>query len=287
MHKFTSPTATLPEASSIAAPATAKPFLKWAGGKTQLLPYLHRYLPPNFNQYLEPFLGGGALFFNLRPQKAILSDANEELVITYHQVQTNVSAVIKHLKTFKGTSAFYYQMRQMLPAPLPPALRAARLIYLNKTCFNGLYRVNKKGQFNVPYGKGSGQFLDETTLRQANKALQAVRILAGDYLTVLTQHAQAGDFIFLDPPYYPVGKHADFKRYTPASFYHDDHVKLKETFTQLVNKGCHVLLTNSDHQTILELYEAYEIKVIDTRRAINCHPHSRTGKDIIVIGHHD
>lgn len=261
-----------------------KPFLKWAGGKTQLIPELSKYLPTRFNKYIEPFIGGGAFFFYLNPGKAIISDSNEELIITYKAVRDNVEDVIKILATYKNEESFFYKIRALNPNGLSETERAARLIYLNKTCFNGLYRVNKKGQFNVPYGKRNGEFLNREQLRDSSEFLQDAKILHYDYLSILKKYAEKGDFIFLDPPYYPVGKYSDFKRYTKEFFYHDDHVILKEEFDRLVKMGCHVLLTNSDHSVVMELYKDYEIKVIETKRLISSNPKTRNGKDIIVIG---
>ncbi len=266
--------------------AGIKPFLKWAGGKTQLLSYLHKYAPVNFNKYIEPFIGGGAMFFSLNADHSIICDSNEELIITYQQIQSNVDEVIDHLRSFHNKEGFFYEIRQLNTSELKPSFRAARLIYLNKTCFNGLYRVNKKGHFNVPYGKGNGNFLHEDVLRNASIFLQNTIIQLGDYLTVLNRNAEPGDFIFLDPPYYPVGKHSDFKRYTKDFFYHEDHVTLKEEFDRLVNLGCYVLLTNSNHEVILDLYSNYDIKVIETKRMISSNAQTRTAKDIIVIGNH-
>ena len=261
-----------------------KPFLKWAGGKTQLLSELHKYVPNNFNKYIEPFIGGGAMFFSLNPHESIIADANEELVITYRQVKIAVEKVIEHLKTFEHNETFYYNLRSLDPNELEHSYRAARLIYLNKTCFNGLYRVNKKGQFNVPYGKGNNSFLNVEALRNASEFLSQTTIITGDYLDVLRRFATAGDFIFLDPPYYPVSKHSDFKRYTKEFFYHEDQVRLKQEFDRLVNIGCKVVLTNSDHEVILNLYSDYKIDIIETRRMISSNSKTRTGKDIIVTG---
>lgn len=261
-----------------------KPFLKWAGGKTQLLTELHKYVPNNFNKYIEPFIGGGAMFFSLNPHESIIADSNEELVITYRQVKEDVENVIEHLETFEHSEDFFYTIRSLDPNELEDSYRAARLIYLNKTCFNGLYRVNKKGQFNVPYGKGKGSFLNVEVLRNASEFLAETTILKGDYLDVLTEFAAEGDFIFLDPPYYPVGKYSDFKRYTKEFFYHENQVQLKREFDRLVNIGCKVVLTNSDHEVILDLYSAYDIDIIETRRMISSNSKTRTGKDIIVVG---
>lgn len=264
-----------------------KPFLKWAGGKTQLLSHLHQYAPNQFNKYIEPFIGGGAMFFSLNAEHSLIADSNEELINTYLQLKHDVDSVIDHLRTFEHNEDFYYNIRAQDPTELEDSFRAARLIYLNKTCFNGLYRVNKKGQFNVPYGKGNNNFLNEETLRNSNEFLQNTRIELGDYLSILQEHAEPNDFIFLDPPYYPVGKHSDFKRYTKEFFYHEDQIKLKEEFDRLVSLGCHVLLTNSDHEVILDLYSNYEIKIIETRRMISSNAKTRKGKDIIVLGTHD
>lgn len=261
-----------------------KPFLKWAGGKSQLIPELSKYIPSVFNTYIEPFIGGGAFFFYLNPEKAIISDSNEELITTYKAVRDNVEAIIEILDRYKNEETFFYKIRALNPNELPDTERAARLIYLNKTCFNGLYRVNKKGEFNVPYGKRNGEFLNRMQLRDSSEFLQNAKILHSDYLATLKKYAKEGDFIFLDPPYYPVGKYSDFKRYTKEFFYHDDHVILKEEFDRLVELGCHVLLTNSDHPVVMELYKDYEIKVFDTKRLISSNPKTRNGKDIIVIG---
>lgn len=264
-----------------------KPFLKWAGGKTQLLGELHKYVPNNYNKYIEPFIGGGAMFFSLNLNESIISDSNEELIITYKQVKTNVNNVIAHLETFEHKEEFYYDIRSLDPTELEDGYRAARLIYLNKTCFNGLYRVNKKGLFNVPYGKGNGNFLNEEVLRNASEFLQETTIINGDYLAVLNEFATEGDFIFLDPPYYPVGKYSDFKRYTKEFFYHEDQVQLKNEFERLVNMGCKVVLTNSDHEVILDLYSEFKVDIIETRRVISSNAKTRKGKDIIVVGGYD
>ncbi|MCF8464450.1 MAG: Dam family site-specific DNA-(adenine-N6)-methyltransferase, partial [Flavobacteriales bacterium] len=169
-----------------------KPFLKWAGGKTQLLGELNKYVPSNYNKYIEPFIGGGAMFFSLNPRESIIADSNEELVLTYRQVKKEVNRVIEHLKTFEHNEEFYYDIRGLNPSKLEASYRAARVIYLNKTCFNGLYRVNKKGQFNVPYGKGNGSFLNEEVLRNASEFLQETNIVNGDYLSVLNEFASEG-----------------------------------------------------------------------------------------------
>ena len=261
-----------------------KPFLKWAGGKSQLIHELKIFIPDSFNKYIEPFLGGGALYFYLNPDHSIISDLNEELVLTYITLKDKVEEVIRELDTYKNEEEFYYSIRALDPNQLSDVTRAARLIYMNKTCYNGLYRVNKKGEFNVPFGKRNGAFLNKGLLRDASDFLQNANIINADYLEVLSRYAQKGDFIFLDPPYYPVGKYSDFKRYTKEFFYHEDHLKLKNEFERLVNLGCYVILTNSNNPQILELYSEYEIIVLNTKRLISRNPKTRDGQDIIVLG---
>lgn len=261
-----------------------KPFLKWAGGKTQMISDILKFAPKNFNKYIEPFIGGGAVYFNLNHPQSIISDLNEELVITYKQVKENIVEVIDILEKYNNNEDFYYKTRALDVNKLSYSERAARLIYLNKTCFNGLFRVNKKGEFNVPYGKRSGSFLNKDNLIGASNYLQDTEIHHSDYKSVLKKFAKKGDFVFLDPPYQPVGKFSDFKRYTKEFFYENDQIELAEIFKELTNKGCYVMLTNSDHPLILELYKDFQIEIIETKRLISRNPKTRTGIDIIVLG---
>lgn len=265
-------------------PSLQKPFLKWAGGKTQMIPDLLKFAPAKFNKYIEPFIGGGALYFNINHPKSIISDLNEELVITYKQVKENVFEVISVLDSYINTEEFYYKIRSVSPSSLSDSERAARLIYLNKTCFNGLFRVNKKGDFNVPYGKRTGPFLNKQNLIGASEYMQDTEIYHLDYKETLKKYAKKGDFVFLDPPYQPVGKFSDFKRYTKEFFYENDQIELANIFKDLTNKGCYVMLTNSDHPFILDLYKEFHIETIETKRLISSNPNTRTGIDIIVLG---
>lgn len=261
-----------------------KPFLKWAGGKSQLIDDLLKFSPISFNKYIEPFIGGGALYFSLNHSNSVISDLNEELIITYKEVRDNVDEIISILETYKNDESFFYQIRKINPIKLSNHERAARLIYLNKTCFNGLYRVNKKGEFNVPFGKRSTTFLNKDILFSASEYLQETEIQHADYKTTIDKFAQEGDFVFLDPPYQPVGKHSDFKRYTKEFFYESDQMILADTFKNLVQKGCYVILTNSDHPFILDLYKDFQIEIFHTKRLISRNPKTRIGKDIIVLG---
>lgn len=261
----------------------AKPILKWAGGKTQMLGDLTPKVPKTYGRYIEPFLGGGALFFHLNPTNAILADSNPELINMYQEVADHVDWVIEYLRQYKNTKEEYYAVRALDWTKLSKAEAAARMIYLNKTCYNGLYRVNRKGQFNVPYGKyKSPNFCDEEALYAASEALQNKSIVCNDYHVVLKEYAQAGDFIFLDPPYLPISECSDFKRYTKEQFYEENHIELAKEVQRLQKIGCHVILTNSNHPLVHQLYAPYNIEVIQTKRYISCNGDKRKGEDVIV-----
>ena len=205
----------------------AKPILKWAGGKTQMLGDLLPKVPTTYGRYIEPFLGGGAMFFALQPENAVIADSNPELINMYRQVANHVDDVIKYLRTYENTSEMFYAVRSLEWTSLPKAEAAARTIFLNKTCFNGLYRVNKQGQFNVPFGRYKNpKICDEEGLRAASEVLKKADILCGDYILVLEHYAQPGDFVFLDPPYLTISEYSDFKRYTKEQFYEEDHIEL-------------------------------------------------------------
>ena len=261
----------------------AKPILKWAGGKTQMLGELMPRVPTTYGRYIEPFFGGGALFFSLKPENAIIADSNPELINMYLQVAHHVDDVIECLQKYENTSEMFYEVRSLDRQTLPKAEAAARTIYLNKTCFNGLYRVNRSGQFNTPFGKYKNpKICDIDALRLASEALRKADILCGDYILVLEHYAQPGDFVFLDPPYLPISENSDFKRYTKEQFYEDDHVELAKMIDTLHERGCYVILTNSNHPLVHQLYEQYKIEVIQTKRHISCHGDTRKGEDVIV-----
>lgn len=261
----------------------AKPILKWAGGKTQMLGDLLPKVPASYGRYIEPFFGGGAMFFALQPENAVIADSNPELINMYRQVADNVDEVIQYLKDYTNTSEMFYSVRSLDWKILPKAEAAARTIFLNKTCFNGLYRVNKQGQFNVPYGKYKNpKICDEDGLRAASTVLKKAEILCGDYLLVLEHYAKPGDFVFLDPPYLPISEYSDFKRYTKEQFYEEDHIELAKMIMTLHERGCHVILTNSNHPLVHELYAPFTIDVIQTKRHISCNGNTRKGEDVVV-----
>ena len=214
-----------------------KPILKWAGGKTQLLEHLLPKIPKEYNKYIEPFFGGGALFFALKPNNSIIADSNPELINLYRVIAKDVNSLISELKNLKNEKDFFYDMRKKEFSELSEIEAAARTIFLNKTAFNGLYRVNKKGQFNVPFGYYKNpKILDEDQLLATSKLLKKTKILLGDFKDVLCKHAKKGDFIFLDPPYLPVSKYSDFKRYTKEQFYEKDQIHLANLVNNLSKK---------------------------------------------------
>lgn len=262
----------------------ARPLLKWAGGKTQLLPDLLASVPTRFNRYIEPFFGGGALFFALEPEESIIADINPELINLYRTVGSDVERVIEELHQHKNTQESFYEVRSLDWRELDAAAAAARTIYLNRTCFNGLYRVNKSGGFNVPFANYKNpKIVDEANLRRAAVVLSKARIIEGDYLTVLQSEAKQGDFVFLDPPYLPISVNSDFKRYTKEQFHEDDHRRLAIEVKRLSQLGCHVVLTNSNHPLVHELYSEYDIRILSTKRNINSHGNKRTGEDALIV----
>lgn len=260
-----------------------KPILKWAGGKQQLVEILLSSSPKQYNKYIEPFVGGGALFFALQPSKAIISDSNAELINLYQVVANNVEDLITLLKDMKNTEEEFYRIRELDTSKMSDIEQAARTMYLNKTCYNGLYRVNRKGKFNAPYGKyKKPNICDENNLRSASMVLKQSTIIHGDYKDVLLKYAEPGDFIFLDPPYLPISKYADFKRYTKEQFYEEDQLELAEEVDRLAEIGCNILLTNSNHPLVHRLYGKYKISVHQTKRYINSDASKRRGEDILV-----
>jgi DNA adenine methylase len=251
--------------------AQPRPFLKWAGGKGQLLDQLRPLLPPLSPRarYFEPFVGGAALFFSLRPRRAALSDVNAELVDCYRAVRDDVDGVIAALGAHRYEREHYYTVRSIRPSTLPLAKRAARTIYLNKTGYNGLYRVNRAGHFNVPIGRYTNPgFLDAANLHACSAALREIEIEVRDFEQVLAS-ARRGDFVYFDPPYVPASVTADFTSYVPGGFGLEEQQRLAGVFARLAGKGVHVMLSNSDTATVRELYAAFRIDVVLAARSIN------------------
>lgn len=256
-----------------------KPFVKWVGGKRQLLKQfreLNLYPPecfnPESNTYFEPFVGGGAVFFDLLPKHAELSDTNRELVMTYNVIKDNVDSLIKSLKKHIYNKEYYLGVRAQDINELSDIEIASRFIFLNRTGFNGMYRVNKSGQFNVPFGQYKNPLIcDENNLRKVSEALQGITITHQDYKDVL-ELAKIGDFIYFDPPYYPLNPTSSFTAYTAKGFFEKEQIELRDTFVKLHERGCFVMLSNSDTPFINELYSGLEgvsVNKIIAGRAIN------------------
>ena len=259
----------------------AKPFVKWVGGKRQLLKQFRDrglYPPEGFNTktntYFEPFVGGGAVFFDLLPEKAALSDLNNELVITYNVIKNNVDDLIRDLKKHKNTKEYFLKIREKDVTTLSDIEIASRFIFLNRTCFNGLYRVNSKGGFNVPFANNKNPLIcDEENLKKVSLSLQKVSIVHSDYKAILKK-AKSGDFIYFDPPYYPVSKTASFTSYTKDAFLEKEQIELRDTFYELHKRGCFVMLSNSDTPFIKKIYlelrdKKIKINLVEAGRAIN------------------
>lgn len=264
----------------------AEPFLKWAGGKRQLLPELRRHVPKKFGRYFEPFLGGGAMFFDvfsddgekelvhvLATGRAVLSDANSLLMRTYTAVQTETDLLAATLRGMKirHSKEFYYETRSKDP-PEPSIEAAARMIYLNKTCWNGLWRVNRNGQFNTPFGKhkNPGIFTD-SNLHACERMLRGQFLARQDFENVLRAFkVEKGDFVYFDPPYWPAGGYADFTQFTKEPFGPAEQKRLRDFARELKARGVHVLLSNADVKDVRELYaEGFEVRRVDAKRSIN------------------
>ncbi|HEY9775750.1 MAG TPA: DNA adenine methylase [Planktothrix sp.] len=253
---------------------SASPFLKWAGGKGQLLRQFEAYYPAKMGRYLEPFIGGGAVFFDMAAKNdelsATISDANPDLINCYSVVRDHVEELIEALKKHRNDKHYYYSVRSQDARTLCNIERAARLIYLNKTCFNGLYRVNRSGQFNVPFGKYKNpKIADEANLRLVSQVLQRATIQCGPFERILEQ-TRAGDFVYLDPPYQPISATSSFTSYTARAFGAKDQERLSEFVKQLDKRGCYVMVSNSDNQFIEEIYSGFHIHRVSANRAINC-----------------
>lgn len=247
----------------------AKPFLKWVGGKRQVMPHLLAALPKKFNRYFEPFVGGGALFFELQPAQAYLWDSNAELIDTYIVLRDDVEGVIRHLKKHVYSKEHYYHVRSRETNRLSPAGRAARMIYLNRTGYNGLYRVNSKGQFNVPFGRYNNPLIcNKEKLRIVSDCLTNVDLQTASFERVLSV-AQKGDFIYLDPPYIPLSKTSNFVAYQKIGFGMDNQESLANVFEQLHNRGCCLMLSNSDVPWMKRRYGQFNIKRISATRNVN------------------
>ena len=270
-----------------------KPFVKWAGGKRQLMSELEKNFPTKFGTYLEPFLGGGAVMFDLLTKepnlKCNVSDLNSDLVLSYVTIRDRLEKLIEslenHSKNYhEDSTGYYYEVRSQ--EPKNQIEKVSRLLFLNKTCFNGLYRVNSKGKFNVPLGRYTNpNIVNKENLQAVSKTLQSakIKISCRDFSSII-KDAKKGDFVYFDPPYQPVSDTANFTSYTHRDFTEDDLERLADLANQLNSKGCNVMLSNSNSKTVKKLFSSgWKIKEIKANRAINSNSQKRTGHKEIII----
>lgn len=262
--------------SSRASIASPRPFLKWAGGKGRHLQQYQPYFPDYFETYYEPFLGGGAIFFHLLPKQAVLMDINAELVNVYRCIRDRVDAVITLLMHHQMQHCHHYYYDLRANPGQTEVERAARLIYLNKTCFNGLYRENSQGRFNVPMGQYKApKICHSALLQEASIALKATKIQVQPFDAVLNDATTNRDFVYFDPPYHPISPTSCFTAYSRYSFNQSDQTRLRDTMIELANRGVKVMLSNSDCPFIRELYKDFHIRTIYATRAINSNAQKR------------
>lgn len=255
------------------------PIVKWVGGKRQLMFELLKNMPKNYNRYFEPFIGGGALFFELQPNDAYISDTNEELINLYQVVRDNADELIKDLKKHEISKEYFLEIRNIDRTEeykkWSVVQKASRFIYLNRTCFNGLYRVNSKGEFNVPFGNYKNpKILDENNLLNCSELLKNTEIKCADFSEILSK-VEKGDFVYFDPPYVPLNETSSFTSYTKDGFDMDMQFKLRDICDELDIMGVKFLLSNSDTKLVNELYGNYNIKKVFASRAINANPDGR------------
>ena len=274
---------------------TVKPIMKWVGGKRELLPELRKNIPSSFdketNTYYEPFVGGGALLFDILPHHGVINDSNEELINLYKVVKNDVDSLIKEVSSYPYDKDFYYSIRELdrredFPDSLSGIKRAARTLYLNKTCFNGLYRVNKKGQFNTPFGKYSNPTIcKENDLKDVSSYFNDndISIMSGDFAQCV-KDAQEGDFVYLDPPYVPLSKTSSFTSYTKEGFGDCDQRRIKSIIDSLDERGVHVLMSNSSSPDVFDLYSSdYNVETVKVARKVNSKAHKRNKIDEFLI----
>jgi DNA adenine methylase len=260
------------------------PVLKWAGGKQRIAGHLIDFFPSDFERYFEPFVGGGSILFTLQPRRAVVGDANEWLIDTYEAIREDPTQVGRILEGLENTKEEYLRVRGILPQTLSPLHRAAHLIYLNKTCFRGLFRVNRQGQFNVPYGQYNRRYYDPVNLQAVSGALEDVELRRGDFELCL-QDTTDKDFVYLDPPYYKLGGHSDFNRYTRDQFRENDHFRLAALCRELDSRGVRWAVSNSNTDLIRDLFEGYSFFFINNRREINLRSQNRHVTELLVTNY--
>lgn len=272
-----------------------KPFLKWAGGKRKLLSKIQKYIPKKFSIYYEPFVGGGAVLFYFLPKKAVISDVSEELINVYRVIKNNIDELIEDLRMHKNEKEYYYKIRTIDREKgfksFSNVLKASRIIYLNKTCYNGLFRVNKKGYFNVPFGRYKNpDIVNEENLRSVSQYFNEnnIEILNTDFEDAL-KNVKKGDFVYLDPPYHPISETSSFTSYTDNGFNENEQIRLKKVCDKLNQIGCKFLLSNSDSNLVMDLYKDYRetLEKVKVPRSINCKASGRGKINEVLIRNYD
>lgn len=269
------------------------PVVKWVGGKRQIIDDIKKYIP-KFDSYYEPFLGGGAVLLELQPNKATVNDINSDLINMYTIIKTNVDGLIEDLRKHRNDEEYFYSIRELdrnkeKYYDLSPVEKASRIIYLNKTCYNGLFRVNRAGEFNTPFGNYKNpNIVNEITLRAVSNYLNKANItfLCTDFVRALDK-ASEGSFVYLDPPYDPVSDSANFTGYDKGGFSRDEQLRLKEVCDDLHKKGVKFLLSNSSTKFIKDLYINYKIEIIQAKRIINSKSDKRGEIDEVLVRNYD
>ncbi len=266
------------------------PVVKWVGGKRQLLPEIEKHIPSYYSTYYEPFVGGGAVLFHLQPRKAVINDINEELMNLYQVIKDNVDELIEDLKRHKNEEEYYYKIRELdrdikKYKSLSPVERASRIHYLNKTCYNGLFRVNSQGQFNSPFGRYKNpNIVNEETLRAVSKYFNSADITfkCCDFEEAV-KGAEKDSFVYFDPPYDPISDTSSFTGYDKGGFDREEQKRLKRLCDKLNEEGIKFLLSNSKTEFILELYKGYRIKIVQANRVINSKGNKRGAVDEVLV----
>lgn len=257
----------------------ARPFLKWVGGKTRLIPQFSAFLPPTYETYIEPFLGGGALFFYLHPKKAYINDINKTLIYSYQVIKSKPKMLCRELCKLsdeylildhdRRKEYFYSRRDEFNQLTSLNTRKAVLMIFLNKSCFNGMYRENSLGKFNVPFGDYKNpKICDSNNLLLVSEMLETVELSSTDFITAVNK-AKRGDFVYFDPPYYPLSTTSNFTSYSQGSFNANDQETLRDLFVELDKRGCYVMLSNSSSDFIKELYKSYRQEVVLAGRSIN------------------
>ena len=268
--------------------SSCTPFIKWVGGKRRVIPELEKRLPKKFNRYFEPFIGGGAFLFHLNHKDSFISDLNSELINLYIVVKDSVNELIADLELHENSSEYFYNIRNLDRDSenynrLSAVEKASRFIYLNKSCFNGLYRVNRKGEFNVPFGKYKNPiYFEKENLLKCNKFLQNIEIQHGEF-TTYRDKIQTDDFVYFDPPYFPITDTSNFTSYTKDGFGINEQRKLLDFLQEIDNRGAFFMLSNSYSDFTMDFYKEFNIDIIDVGRSINSRADKRGKvKEIIV-----